>query len=193
MPRLQLRKRRPAETLQSILTHLGTAVEIVAPLAKEDDGRNIVYSILSVIQATLPWLSRNVQADDPHNHIAKVCTSACFSRSMELLSIHKQTHLLNLLYVTLEACTRHIHASVAQRRFETYNPRLVIRTNVDSNSERGQRVMRNAVVSHHMPNMYYCACLNYFSIEGPGWNAWSDGRGPHSEPRLAWEAHSSCS
>lgn len=86
IPRLQLRKRRPAVTLQSLLAHLGIAVDIVAPLAAEDDGRNIIHLVLTMIQDTLPWLYRNTQPDDRHNHTAMVCSSICFSRSIESIT-----------------------------------------------------------------------------------------------------------
>ena len=76
IPRLELRKKGPAETLQPVLSHLSTVVELVAPLAKADDGRSIILSVSTVIQMAISWSSRNSHADDLHSQFVKVCSSA---------------------------------------------------------------------------------------------------------------------
>ncbi|KAF8485679.1 hypothetical protein JB92DRAFT_3025282 [Gautieria morchelliformis] len=125
IPRLQLRRRGPADTLRPLLTQIGVALETVAPLARGDEGKNIIYSVLHLIRPSVPWVSRNTHPDDPHSQAA-----------MDLL--------LNLLYSTLTAYASHIRASLAQRTFEMYYPRLVLHTNVDPTSEAGKELMQNA-------------------------------------------------
>ncbi|KAF8579664.1 hypothetical protein K439DRAFT_1620372 [Ramaria rubella] len=136
VPRLRLRKKGPSDTLRPVLTHLGAAVVSLAPLTNMDGGRSLISAVSSMIQVMLPWLYTNVHDDDPDNKIATACLH--FNRFDGLLS--------DLLYVTLGDCANYIHSSLAQRRFEAYNPRLVLRSAVLPDSERGKEVMRETLI-----------------------------------------------
>lgn len=57
IPRLQLRKKGPAETLRSIFKHLGTAVELVALQTNKQEGREILEESNHLVCSIVSWVS----------------------------------------------------------------------------------------------------------------------------------------
>lgn len=51
-----------------------------------------------------------------------------------------------LLDVVIEACSEKICSSIAQRTFQKYYPRLMVRNNVPSDWEDGEQAMSNTLV-----------------------------------------------
>ncbi|KAF8526571.1 hypothetical protein BU17DRAFT_40325 [Hysterangium stoloniferum] len=134
IPRLQLRKKGPEETLRPLLKQLNTTIDTFAPHAQEEDGRNIILSVCELIDGTLNWSTQNASADDSQN-----------KRTADPLS--------NLLYTTLGSCAPYIKASLAQRRFDIYHPRLIFRSNIPTESEEGIVVIQSAIKSAQLLNI----------------------------------------
>ncbi|TDL19556.1 hypothetical protein BD410DRAFT_726943 [Rickenella mellea] len=126
IPRLKLRQKTAAETLRPLLSDIQGIIELAGPLFNNTDGRVILEKVARLVERCAKWAN-----DQPPKEGVKV------------EEIGSSSGAKSLLLTTLGSLANCIGADIAQREFESSNPRLFpqARSSVRSDAHVGDAIM----------------------------------------------------
>ncbi|CAK5276143.1 unnamed protein product [Mycena citricolor] len=121
VPRLRLRKKSPSETIQPLVQQLQSNIALLATSLDKDQGHDVLDAVASLALNTYRW-AKMVGSED---------------------AVGCSVILDGLLDTTLSNCSHCIQSSLAQRTFMSLYPRLVFRSTMSSDWERGEEAVMN--------------------------------------------------
>ncbi|RDB27543.1 hypothetical protein Hypma_003813 [Hypsizygus marmoreus] len=129
IPRLKLRRKTASETISPLLLELESAIQLSGPRATREEGRNLVITISVLVNRVKAWAmaTSNVGSD-----VILACNVA----------------LKSVMDCTLVACEHCIESSLTQRSFETFFPRLVVRSALQPGWEGGKEAVSSAIAAY---------------------------------------------
>ncbi|EPQ53522.1 hypothetical protein GLOTRDRAFT_116948 [Gloeophyllum trabeum ATCC 11539] len=125
IPRLEVRRRTPLDTLRPVLSGLDDALSLAVAHADKRQGRDIIAAVARLVGEATRWVrTKSVEHED------------------EIVACNKI--LKSLLDSTLEGYQASIDSSLAQRTFQQYFPRLVFRSATRQGWEAGEQALQAA-------------------------------------------------
>lgn len=129
IPRLKLRRQAASDTIRPLLSELETTIRLAGARCSRDEGRGILSSVSHLVRDVAGWMNTVVDVTD------------------EEISARKLT-LKSVLDCVTTACAHCLQTSLTQRCFETYFPRLTLRSSIELGWEKGHEAVLNVINSY---------------------------------------------
>ncbi|GLB39205.1 putative uncharacterised protein family, YAP/Alf4/glomulin [Lyophyllum shimeji] len=126
LPRLKPRRKTASETLRPLLLELESAIRLAGARSSREEGRALISAVSHLIYNSKAW------AESAAEGVADEMT-AC------------KDMLRSSLDCAVVACEHCVNSSLAQRTFESFFPRLTIRSAVTAGWEGGEEAISDAI------------------------------------------------
>ncbi|KII84620.1 hypothetical protein PLICRDRAFT_354784 [Plicaturopsis crispa FD-325 SS-3] len=145
IPRLKERgKKTPAETVNSLLYGLESAVGLASSYSTKSSGRDLISAVSQFISKSVAWVAAMTNTAHDQQHYVTL-----------------ERSLRNLLDRTITSNARWIQSSIAQRTFETLMPRLVFRSAVKDGWEEASAALHAVADDEDSPPLSALILLAY--------------------------------
>ena len=144
--RLKLRNKTASETITPVVSDFQETIRLVPSHSVLTEGRHLVSTVSYTIQNILEWAK--ISTDNKIEEIVKCKVRDTFLQNKKTvtLKITLQTVLHGLLETTVTACIPFIRSSLAQKAFNAFFPRLVVRSVFTADQEESDKAMQDATV-----------------------------------------------
>jgi len=143
IPRLTLRRKSATETVRPLLQELTDVIKLAGVGMSSLHARRIISSYASLSQGVFDWVRSVTDNSQQEKCAAKVHT---FVQCTSSRSWHLQVIIKDLLDSVTLSCVPRVQSSIAQRTFEQYLPKFVVRSAVGDGWKEADGAISNLLV-----------------------------------------------